>query len=145
MEPPLLNVGTRQLPSGSITTDGARLDVAARGFWTLLDDAFFDIRVLHPSAASNRAGTLEKMYERHEKEKKRSYGDRVREIEKGFFTSLVMSTSGGMGSEMNIFIKKIATVMARKTKQTYQDTVSFIRKRYRIELLCTTLIALRGH
>ena len=50
-----------------------------------------------------------------------------------------------MGSEMNTFIKKISTMMARKTKQTYQDTVSFIRKRYRIELLRTTLIALRGH
>ena len=145
VEPPLLNVGSRQLQPGSNICDGARLDVSARGFWSPLDKAFFDIRVLHPSAASNQTRTLSQMYERHEREKKRSYGSRVIEIERGFFTPLVMSTSGGVGSEMMRFTKKLAEMLARKTRQTYQDTISFIRRRFRVELLRTTLIALRGH
>ena len=45
-EPHLMPVGNRKLPPGSNINDGARLDVAARGFWTPLDKAMFDIRVL---------------------------------------------------------------------------------------------------
>ena len=56
-----------------------------------------------------------------------------------------MSTSGGAGTEMARFTKKLAEMLARKTKQTYHDTISFIRRRFRVELLRTTLIALRGH
>ena len=32
------------------TDDGARLDVRARGFWNMRQDAFFDVRVFHPNA-----------------------------------------------------------------------------------------------
>ena len=64
-------VGNRKLPPGSNINDGARLDVAARGFWTPLDKAMFDIRVLHPGALSNNNKSLEKMYSDHEKEKKK--------------------------------------------------------------------------
>ena len=34
------------------TEDGARVDIRASGFWTSAQEAFFDIRVFHPSAPS---------------------------------------------------------------------------------------------
>ncbi|KAL5266928.1 hypothetical protein ACHWQZ_G004092 [Mnemiopsis leidyi] len=144
-EPHLLPVGNRTLPSGSNISDGARLDVAARGFWTPLDKAFFDIRVLHPGAMSNNNKSLEKMYSDHEKEKKRMYNSRVIQIEHGQFTPLVFSTTGGMAKECSCFLKKLSEKLSHKTNQKYSDTVNFVRRRIRIELLKTCLIAIRGH
>ena len=37
------------------TDDGARLDVRARGFWNTCQDAYFDVRVFHLNAPSNRS------------------------------------------------------------------------------------------
>ena len=36
-------------------------------------------------------------YRRHEREKRRQYEQRVREVEHGHFTPLVFTTTGGMG------------------------------------------------
>ena len=46
--------------------DGARLDIRARGFWTAGQDTFFDVRVFHPNAPSNRSGRLSAVYKKHE-------------------------------------------------------------------------------
>ena len=144
-EPRLLPVGNRTLPPGSNISDGARLDVAARGFWTPLDKAMFDIRVLHPGALSNNNKSLKKMYSDHEKENKRMYNHRVIQIEHGQFTPLVFSTTGGMAKECSCFLKKLSEKLSQKTNQKYSDTVNFVRRRIRIELLKTCLIAIRGH
>ena len=44
------------------TDDGARLDVRARGFWNMRQDAFFDVRVFHPNAPSNSSRSLPTAY-----------------------------------------------------------------------------------
>ena len=84
------------------------------------------------------------MYLSHEGEKKRKYNARVLEVEKGTFTPLVFSTSGGMGVEAHRLVKRLAQRMEVATGQRYSDAVSFIRKRLRFELLKTTVIAMRG-
>ena len=145
IEPPLLPLTGEILPSSSNITDDARLDVSARGFWTPLGRAFFDIRVLHPGAPTNATRSLPQMYSQHEQEKKRKYNDRVIEVERGTFTPLVFSTTGGMGKEASIFLKRLATLLAPKTNQTYSNTIGYLRRRLRFDLLRTTLIALRGH
>ena len=66
-------------------------------------------------------------------------------MERGVFTPLVFSTSGGMGEEAKILFKGVAAKMANKTGQKYSKTITFIRKRLRFELLKTTVIALRGY
>ena len=96
-EPDLLPVSGVHLPTGTNTADGARLDVSARSFWSALDRAFVDIRVLHPQAPSNCNKSIKQMYHSHEVSKKYEYNDRVINIEKSSFTPLVFSTSGGMG------------------------------------------------
>ena len=84
------------------------------------------------------------MYLAHETEKKRNYNARVIEIEKGTFTPLVFSTTGGMGKEAQKLVKTLAQKMEGVNGQRYSDSVSYIRRRIRFELLRTTVIALRG-
>ena len=75
--------------------DGARLDVSAQGFWGDRHvRAFFDVRVFNPLAPSNCRTSLNATYRRHKNVKKRSYEQRVREVEHGSFTPLVFSASG---------------------------------------------------
>ena len=82
----------------SIRDDRARLDIWAIGFWgDRSRRSFFDVRVFNPNAPSNWKLKLNSAYRRHEKEKQRSYEQRIREVEHGSFTPLVFSASGGMG------------------------------------------------
>ncbi len=73
------------------------MDVKARGFWDRMQCAFFDIRVFYP-----RSAQLSTAYTKHESEKRRVYGQRVRDIEHGSFSPLVFSSTGGMGKEAKI-------------------------------------------
>ena len=50
-------------------------------------------------------------------------------MEKGSFTPLVFSTSGGMGGEAERLVKKLASKMEYHTGQRYSDAVGYIRKR----------------
>ena len=71
----------------AITTDGARLDIAASGFWGgRYERTFLDVRVFNPYAPSNRQTTIDKCFRKHEMEKKRAYEQRVREIEYASFS-----------------------------------------------------------
>ena len=67
----------------------ARLDVKACGFWgNSMQCEFSDVRVFHPNAQSNLLSNLTAMYSKHEAEKKRVYGQCVREVEQASFTPL---------------------------------------------------------
>ena len=50
---PLLPVNPNDFRSRTITTDGARLNISARGLQSAFERTFFDVRVSHPYAASN--------------------------------------------------------------------------------------------
>ena len=57
----------------------------------------------------------------------------------------MFSTTGGMSKECNRFIKKLSERLGFRLQQSYADTISYVRRRLRIELLRTALIAIRGH
>ena len=65
--------------------DNCRLDVKCRGFWSSSQDAFFDMRVFNPVALSHQSTTVQAVY-KSQKQEKRAYDQRVREIEYGTFT-----------------------------------------------------------
>ena len=50
-------------------SEGARLDIAATGFWQRGRKAFFDVRVFNPLASTNAAAANATVYRRHESEK----------------------------------------------------------------------------
>ena len=65
-------------------------------------------------------------------------------MERGNFTPLVFTTSGGMAPACQRFFKRVATMIADKRRQTYQHVVSYVRTRLRFAMLRSTLIAIRG-
>ena len=145
-EPQLLPVPhTLKLSNGTNRQDGARLDISARSFWSPLDRAFTDVRVLHPQAQSNSDKSISQMYQSHEKNKKREYNDRVLNVEKATFTPLVFSTTGGMALEASQFLKHLAEKISLKKGQRYSDVMSFVRRRLRFDLLRTCIISIRGY
>ena len=90
VEPSLLPVdGETITPASAIRSDEARADVRVTGFWGRCQGAFFDVRVFHPNAPSYLRTQPVSLFRRHELEKKREYGDRVRSMEHGSFTHLV--------------------------------------------------------
>ena len=68
------------------------------GFWGCRHHrSFFDVRVFNDLADSNQSSSLAATFRKHEGVKRRAYEERVREVERGSFTPLVFSSSGGMG------------------------------------------------
>ena len=77
------------------------------------------------------------MYQAHEKEKKTKYLHRVIEVEKSSFTPFVISTTGGMAPEADAFLKRLSQKLSTKLDQSYSNTVGYLRRKLRIELLKT--------
>ena len=88
----------------------ARLDIKARGFWNLAQDAYFDVRVFHPNAPCYRSRDLASVCKQHESAKKREYNQRIQNVEHGLFTPLVFTTTGSMGREGTTFYKRLADI-----------------------------------
>ena len=57
---------------------------------------------------------LDSNTKKNTKKKKGAYVERVTQVEKGSFTPFVMSTSGGLGAEAVLFIKRIAELISVK-------------------------------
>ena len=143
IEPQLLPIESERQRGGN-TADKARLDVAGVGVWGAYEKTFLDIRVMHPNSPTYVNKPIEQVYLIHEKEKKRSYNERVLQVEKGSFTPIVMSTSGGEGKEAARHHKRIASLIAEKRNESYADVINYVRTRLRFSLLKSTLTAIRG-
>ena len=146
IEPTLIPLsGEAQLGKSANTSSEARLDVSARGFW---GDRFartmFDVRIFHPNAPSVRTVPVNSLYVRHEKEKRRRYEQRVKDVECATFVPLVFSTAGGMGRSSSVTFKRIAALLAEKTGLSYAATINVVRCRLSFALLRSAITALRG-
>ena len=64
------------LSSSTNSSDKARLDVSAQGFWQRGQRAFFDVRVFNPFAKSHLNQRLETAFTSIDNEKKRHYNQR---------------------------------------------------------------------
>ena len=92
-----------------------------------MQDALFDVRVFYPFAPSYLNQSLPTLYQQHESEKRLEYGQWVREIEHGGFTSLVFSTAGGTAPEGTVFLKRLASLLAEKRDEPYASTLGWLR------------------
>ena len=129
---------------GAEKGDDSRMDVTAVGFWGAWQRAFFDIRVFDPFAPSYAKKSLTSLMKQNEREKKRKYGARIREIEKGSFTPLVFTVTGGCGKECDTVMKKLATMIAEKTHNTHSSVMSWMRTQISFTLLRSCITCLRG-
>ena len=124
--------------------DDARADIYARGFWGRRQGVFFDVRVFHPNATSYRHSSIQAVYRRHELQKKREYGERVREVELASFTPLVFGTTGGMGKEAVIFYRRLADRLSHQGSMSYSSTLAWIRCTLSFSLLRSATMCIRG-
>ena len=90
------------------TSQEARSDVRAAGFWTRREDAFFDVRVFHSNAPSYRQMTFLEACEHHQRLKQLEYEERVINVDHDSFCPLVFSTSGAIGPLCTRFLKRLA-------------------------------------
>ena len=110
----------------AITDDGARLDIAADGFWDGRHErACFDIHIFNPFASSNNQ-PIRVCYKKHENQKRRAYNQRVVGVEHGSFTPLVLSATGGMGTAASICYKRIAAKLSEKSNTPYVMTMAWL-------------------
>ena len=146
IEPHLQSAEGEDLRGASAnTTDGARLDIAANGFWGgRFERAFFDVRVFNPHAPTNRRLQLSSCYRSHENAKKRAYEQRIREVEHGSFVPLVLSVTGGMGRVATTTYKRLASLLSSKWNQPYSNTLGWLRCRLSFALLRASILAIRG-
>ena len=54
---------------------------------------------------------IAQVYKTHEREKKRTYNERIIQVKKDTFTPIVVSTFGGMGQEAKKFHKRVKSVL----------------------------------
>jgi hypothetical protein len=123
--------------------DRARLDVVAEDFWGPRQHAFFDIRVFNPIAPSLCTSSIPALYRQKEQEKRRTYDERVREVEFSSFTPLVFTTSGGMGPGAHVVYKRLASMIANHQKKSYSTMINAIRCRITFMLLRSAVMCLR--
>ena len=109
-----------------------------------MERTFLDVRMMHPNSPSYIDKTPDQIYSQHEKEKKRSYNHRIMHVDKGSFTPLIYSTTGGMGPEATRFHKRLAELISVKRGESYADVVNHIRTKIRFSLLRSILLAIRG-
>ena len=124
--------------------DGDRPDILAKGLWTnAWHDTFVDVRVFHPDCPSYLSTAVPALYNRFEREKKRKYSQRVREVELGSFTHIVFSTTGGMGAEAQIFCKRLAGQLSIRKNMPFHLTMKWLRTQLSVIRLRSSLLYLR--
>ena len=100
--------------------------------------------MFHPNAPSYCNTSVPSLYRRHEAQKKREYGDRVREVEQASFTPFVFATTGGMGREAIVFYRCLADHLSRRGSTSYSQTLAFIRCILSFSLLRSATMCIRG-
>ncbi len=94
----------------------------------------------HAIATPLRPSAIKK----NESEKKRCYEERIREIEHGSFTPLVLSASGGIGPAATIVYKRLASLLSEKQGRPYSSTLHWVRCRLNFSLLRSAVMCIHG-
>ena len=144
VEPVLLPANKEELSLRTISGPSARLDIAARGVWSNNEKTFFDVKLTHVNTVSNKNKSLSQIYRTNETGKKNDYNERIMNVEKGTFTPLVFTTTGGMAPECLKLNKRLAELLAHKRNEIYSKVMTHVRTRIRFAILKSTLVGLRG-
>ena len=143
-EPMLQPLTGGKLPSGSNVSEEARLGIKTMGFWQRYEMAFFDVRVFNPFAKSNQNQKLSTVFEKNEKENKRTYNQRVIQVEHGSFTPLLFSAHGGCGYETQHFITTLTEKIATKRDMPSSVIANYVRKKISFSLVKSLVNCIRG-
>ena len=144
-EPTLHPIDRQTLSQKSVITgDEARSDIKVLSFWRPLQKTFFDVRIFNPFSSSYIEQSLTSSKNLHEKEKKRKYEERIRDVEMSSFSPLVFTFFGGAGRETDVVIKKLVSELSIKRDEPYSDVIRTFRTKLSFALLHASLLCLRG-
>ena len=87
---------------------------------------------------------IRKVFLQHEREKRRKYNDRILNVDHGTFTPLIYSITGGMGPEALYYHKLLATKLATKNGDRFENVLNFIRCKLSFLILKMALLCIRG-
>ena len=103
----------------AITEENAKLDLKANGVWgDKFHTTFFDVHVFNPHAPSYRSTAPTRLYQRHEKEKRRAYNQRITEVEHASFSPLIFFATGGIGHIATTVYQRLGALIAQKKSKT---------------------------
>ena len=129
------------------TSQEALSDIRAAGFWTRMEDVFFEIRVFHANAPSNQCRTFQAACEHPERIKQLEYEDsekRIVNIDRGSFCPLVFSTSGAIAPLSTRFLKRLTGKIAGRDGATYSHVMSYQQCGIAFTLLRSSIMCIRG-
>ena len=106
--------------------------------------AFLDVRFSTQTPNDMQTWNFHKVYEINEKEKKKTYNERILQVVHGSFTPLVMSATGGMSRECKKFYSRLAEMVCKKRKTNYNVTITWIRRKIAFSLIKSIGICIRG-
>ena len=141
-EPALIPLDNEEIVGTN--ADRAAPDVSSRGLWSTFERTFFDICVTHPNSPTYDKKDMKQIYDLHEVRKMKKYNNRIIQVEKGTFTPLIYSTSGGWGPQATRYHKRLAEKLSHKRGEDYAAIMCYMRTRIRFSILRSTLIAVRG-
>ena len=101
--------------------------------------------VCHPNVDTYIHHSQSKYTRCTNKKKKRQYATQVLEIEKGTFTPLVFTTTGGMREDCLRYHSRLAELLAMKKGEDYAKTMNWIRVKISFSLISSALVYLRAH
>ena len=84
------------------------------------------------------------LFKQAERVKERDYGERIRRVDHGDFTTLVFTCTGGMAPESQIVIQRLAESMSTHLKQPRSVVTGWLKCRLSFALLRTTLLCIRA-
>ncbi len=120
-EPPLQPLTGELFSARSVNTSNhARPDIRARGFWNNHQDAFFYVRVFYHNAPSNHSGDV---YRRHEQARIRTKGQRNRAWSLHTPSPLNLGRNGQGSSNF------LADLLASKRQNPYPAVMGWLRCR----------------
>ena len=145
IEPNLLPLQGESFANKTTSTeDDARLDTKANDLWdSRFTKTFFDVKIFNPFAKScpkiskTRIATMKIS-------KKLKYEPRVINVEKGTFSPLIFSCTGGAGPSATRVIKQAASKLSLKNDDSYANIITFIRTKISFALLWSSVLCLRG-
>ena len=140
LEPTLKPLDGEQLAPTANSSESAGVDIKAGGFWgeSRHECAFFDVRVIYPHARSHRHRSLPEIYRSQEQEKRRQYEERILTVERGTFTPLVFSATGGAGPAATLSLLETAGRQVCVTKVIFIRTHAELAKMSSV--VCTAQI-----
>ena len=143
-EPHLQPVAGQRFKPSANTSDEARSDCRARGYWRPGQNSFFDLCITNADADSNKERTVAAVLRSREQAKKTQYNQRIMDIDHGTFTPLILTIKGVMGHECEKFFKTLAEKLAKKKGERYEEIMRYIRIKVSFLVTKAALLCLRG-